>query len=161
MAEKDSPEESPPPRSSSISFSDHSPPSLPFHGFGPETVIPERLVIETAGEGDEEKVVHVYKKKRTGRPRGRDSTPIVSTKIILEGTRSGRTAPASAVLSTPAIMSSKSPTVSKQCSGSGSSTRLKVFLLDRPVSNLGFIILPETKDVLSFSCLISLTATQM
>ena len=30
------------------------PPSPDFHGFGSDTVFPKRLILETAGEGDEE-----------------------------------------------------------------------------------------------------------
>ena len=64
-----------------------SPPSPSFHGFGAETVIPGQLVIETAGEGDDEHVVRVYRKRRTGRPRGGgDRTPhpsdVTSSNIV-------------------------------------------------------------------------------
>ena len=41
------------------------PPSSPdFHGFGPETSFPQRLVLDTKGEGDEEQVVKVYRMKQ-------------------------------------------------------------------------------------------------
>ena len=40
-----------------------NPPSSPdFHGFGPETVIPGELVLETEGEGEDEQVVKVFRK---------------------------------------------------------------------------------------------------
>ena len=45
---------------------DQCPPSPDFHGFGSETDLPSRLVIETEGDGDEEHVVRVTR-KRTSR----------------------------------------------------------------------------------------------
>jgi hypothetical protein len=41
-----------------------------LHGFGTETDIPGQLVVSTAGEGEDEHVVRVFRKTRTGRPRG-------------------------------------------------------------------------------------------
>ena len=45
------------------------PPSPDFHGFGPDTDLPSKLVIYTAGVEDEEYVVRVTRKREKGRPR--------------------------------------------------------------------------------------------
>ena len=60
-----------------------SPPRSPvFHGFGPETTFPERIVLDTDGEGDEEHLVRVYRVKKMGRPSigwEKDKTIIITT----------------------------------------------------------------------------------
>ena len=161
MAERDSPT---PPASTPGS----SPPSSPpFYGFGPETVIPERIIIETTGRDEDEKVVNVFRKKRTGRPRGQKSTSRVNPSDILDTTtRSGIPLPdqvdllsparadsAPAMSSSPARFSSKaassSTSVPKHSSNPGTRSRPKLFLLDNPCSSLGFVKLPKNKDVLS------------
>ena len=52
-----------------------APPSPDFHGFGPETYFPSRLIIDTKGEDDEEEVVRVSRQRGRGRPRREDPKP--------------------------------------------------------------------------------------
>ena len=151
---------SPTPLLSPTSFLDSSPPSSPpSFGFGPETVIPDRIVIETAGEDDNEEVVNVFRKKRTGRPRGQKSSSKLGLCDILDSTtRSGISLPVQGELSSssrsdsaPAVPSSKSASRStphKFSSTPGTSSRPKLFLLDKPVSSLGFVKLPKNREIL-------------
>ena len=66
----------------------HQPPSPPFHGFGPETIFPSRLILETVGGGDEEEVIKVTRRNKTGRPQGGwEINPVISNLNILDDSR--------------------------------------------------------------------------
>ena len=149
MAERGSP--SPPLSLPPASFSDSPPPSSPpFFGFGPEEVIPDRIIVETTGEGEEEEVVNVYRKKRTGRPRGTKSSSSISSSGMLDSTtRSGLSLPPQVAPGLLSPNTSSSPTRPRHSSTPGTSSRPKLLLLDKPVSSLGFAKLPKNKDILS------------
>ena len=65
-----------------------SPPSSPFHGFGPLEQIPGRLKIKTEMEGGEEVFLSINREKRTGRPRG-TAMQTDTDLILVEKTRVG------------------------------------------------------------------------
>ena len=130
-----------------------SPPSPSFHGFGAETVIPGQLVIETAGEGDDEHVVRVYRKRRTGRPRGGgDRTPhpsdVTSSNIVDQSSKFSKSSIPAAPGSSPSSSSASSKSTPK-VSSTGTQTRPKIYLLDSFPSLLCFSKLPKTGNVLS------------
>ena len=52
-----------------------APPSPDFHGFGPDTYFPSRLIIDTKGEDYEEVVVRMSRQGGRGRPRREDPKP--------------------------------------------------------------------------------------
>ena len=130
-----------------------SPSSPSFHGFGAETVVPGQLVVETAGEGDDEQVVRVYRKKRTGRPRGGgDGTPhpsdVTSSNIIDQPRKfSESSTPAAPGTCPPSSRASSKST--PKVSSTGTHTRPKIYLLDSFPSLFGFSKLPKTGIVLS------------
>ena len=64
-----------------------SPPYPDFHGFVSETAIPAQLIIQTEGDGNDEIVIRVVRKKVTGRPRGCKTENELRTLNILESSR--------------------------------------------------------------------------
>ena len=129
-----------------------SPPSPSFHGFGAETVIPGQLVIETAGEGDDEHVVRVYRKRRTGRPRGGgDRTPhpsdVTSSNIVDQPIKFSKSSTPAAPGTCPPSSRASSMSTSK-VSSAGTQSRPKIYLLDSYPSLFGFSKLPKTGNVL-------------
>ena len=111
-----------------------SPPSSPvFHGFGPGTHFPERLILETAGEGDDEHVVNAFRERKTGRPSGGwGKEQVISNLNIMETPRRNNVQHASQPVqsevsfSTPATSSKADPQKVP-----GTSSRPKPYLLDR------------------------------
>ena len=133
---------SPPPSPPSCS----PPSSPPFHGFGDETTFPQQLVIVTEGEGDEEQVVEVSKKYKTGRHSQRWEKDDFITRDNI--TETPRRPPSQsdfrASLPTKASSSKTLPPVV-----SGTSSRPKPYLLEKLESSFGFAKLPKTRRVLS------------
>ena len=135
------------------------PPSSPdFHGFGPETDIPGRLVVETAGEGEDEHVVRVFRKTRTGRPRGggeRQPSAINISNIIDQPRKPSLnhtlTSPASSAAASSSEISSKTSSKphTSHLQATGTQTRPKIYLLDNLADSFGFSKLPKTRAVLS------------
>ena len=86
-------------------------PSSPeFHGFGPTTFFPDRLIIETVGEGEEQTVVKVTrtKKKKVGRPeKGWDQQSISDRQNILDTPRRPQEPSQNSLLPSPGNPSSK------------------------------------------------------
>ena len=128
------------------------PPSSPdFHGFGPETSFPQRLVLDTKGEGDEEQVVKVYRMKKTGRPSaGWEKDPRINEKNIVPNTRRLKAQEDASTLRSE-ISSPATPTSSKATPKRppGTSSRPKYFLLDKVDSTFKMSKLPKSKTVLS------------
>ena len=137
----------------SIDQQQHPPSSPDFHGFGPETDIPGQLVVVTEGEGEDEHVVRVFRKTRTGRPRGggERQPSAINTSNIVEQPRNNLTSPASPAAASsseiPFKTSSKQHTSHLQ--SSGTHTRPKIYLLDNLATSFGFSKLPKTRAVLS------------
>ena len=136
-----------------------SPPSSPdFLGFGSETVLPRRLVLETSGDGENEYLVNVYRERKTGRPKGSMSGAwylsgggALSTGNITNEKRRISTQGKSLDIST---LSNPSPATSSlipsrsSATGAGTSIRQKLYMLDKIDPKLKFSKLPKASAVL-------------
>ena len=137
---------------------DQTPPSPDFHGFGPDTVLPAKLVIETEGDGDEEYVVRVSRKRGKGRPRRGDimqldESDVNASNIVDKSRRESETQPSSTCPSktsppTPGVGPTPPSSQAKQ-DLSGTRSRPTEYLLGKPVSSFGHAKLPKGKAVLS------------
>ena len=135
-----------------------APPSPNFYGFGPETVLPSPLVIETEGVGDEEMVIKVSRKRGKGRPRkGHEpvhGSSVNPANIVQESSRSSSSCcPKSPTSTTSASVSASWPTPSVSTSSSSKSSsetrsRQTEYLLGNTVSTFGFAKLPKGRAVL-------------
>ena len=131
-----------------------APPSPDFHGFGPETYFPPRLIIETEGEDDEEAVVRVSRQRGRGRQRREDPKPkdVNPSNIVCEPRRRSQSSSSSTCpVDTPSPSSGgpARPSTPSVSSGSGTRTRQREYLLDYPMSSFGFAKLPKACAVLS------------
>ena len=128
-----------------IPVPEKSPPSSPgFHGFGPDTFFPRQLVLETKGEGDEEEVVNVYRRMKTGRPGdGWEKDMSITRDNILDNSRRPPPTPVSNI-SSPTTTSKTLPVKAR-----GSLSRPQPYLLDKLETSFGFAKLPKTGSVLS------------
>ena len=129
---------------------DQTPPSPDFHGFGPDIVLPAQLVIETEGEGDDEYVVRVSRKRGKGRPRRGDTrqldeSDVTPANIIEKCMKMSDTQPSSTSKTPPPTHKSPSSSQAKQ----GTSSRPDEYLLGKPESSFGKAKLPKGKSVLS------------
>ena len=127
---------------------DQTPPSPDFHGFGPETVLPKQLLIDTEGEGDKEYVVRVSRKRGKGRPRKGEEklneSDVTTTNIIEKSKKMSdpqqpapsKTPPPN--IKTPSFFQAKLET----------SSRPEEYLLGKPESSFGTAKLPKGRSVL-------------
>ena len=131
-----------------------APPSPDFHGFGPQTYFPARLIIETEGVDDEEAVVRVSRQRGRGRPRREDPKPqeVNPSNILCEPRRERQSSSSSTCPVKTPLPSSASPArapTPSSSSGSGTRTRQREYLLDNPMSTFSFAKLPKASAVLS------------
>ena len=118
-----------------------SPPSSPFHGFGPEEQIPGRLKIKTEMEGGEEVFLSINREKRTGRPRG-TAMQTDTDLIIVEKTRGG----SSSQPAGPSVSDSFPVTPKARLGGTGS--RPLLYLIGKAPTKFRYAKLPTTGAVL-------------
>ena len=131
-----------------------------FHGFGSDVVLPRRLVLEVAGEGEDEYLVSVSREQVT-RKRGRGKGvrgsldtcgggAIRTENIINERRRNS--AVLENALSSPStsLAPENTPTTSSLPSSvTGTSTRQKMYMLDKVDTRFKFSKLPKAKTVLN------------
>ena len=117
-----------------LDISQPSPPSSPdCLGFGPETHFPDRLILETEGEGDDEHVVNVLRRRKTGRPsEGWEKEKVIRNHNILETTRRSDV-DYSSLPGQSGVLFSNPTTSSKAVPQKvpGTSSRTKPYLLDK------------------------------
>ena len=114
-----------------------------FHGFSDDIKLPDPLVLVTSGEGDSEELVKVVRKKRKGRPQGVKNPPLYDEDMILSSSRRPECPPPPP---RPPSSSPCLPTTPKVLGGT--SSRVKVFLLDQLSESIPVNKLPKTSDVL-------------
>ena len=114
--------------------------------------VPGQLVVETAGEGAEENMDRVSRKRKAGRPKGGGvkKPSSVSSSNIVEQPRIPRTSSSQSLPTSPPQSTSQEVEKStpSQSNATGTKTRPKVFLLDNAPSSFGFSKLPKTNAVL-------------
>ena len=132
-----------------------APPSPNFHGFGPDTYIPPRIIIDTIGEGDEEEVVRVSRQRGRGRPRREDPVPqeVNPSNIVCMPRRKSQSSSSTCPSETPSPSSgstgSAKPSTPSLPSGSGTRTRQREYLLQNSMTSFGSAKLPKASAVLS------------
>ena len=114
--------------------------------------VPGQLVVKTAGEGAEENMDRVSRKRKAGRPKGGGvkKPSSVSSSNIVEQPRIPRTSSSQSLPTSPPQSTSQEVEKStpSQSNATGTKTRPKVFLLDNAPSSFGFSKLPKTNAVL-------------
>ena len=131
-----------------------------FHGFGSDVVLPRRLVLEVAGEGEDEYLVNVSREKvtrRKGRPKGSrgslDTCGVgaISTLNCIDEKRRNSAVPENSLsLPSASLAPETTPTTtSMPRSATGTSTRLKMYLLDKVDTRFKFSKLPKANAVLN------------
>ena len=126
--------------------------SPPFHGFGPETTIPDKLEIINL-----ESSPKMICKKRTGRPRGSKSVSLLASLSKEQVVQSKRyttsslsaSSPASAVKPLVSLSSSATMTSSPRIGNSGTMKRPNIYLIDQPpLCSLPMSKLPRTGQIM-------------
>ena len=128
-----------------------APPSPDFHGFGPETYLPPRIIIDTMGEGDEEEVVRISRQRGKGRPRREDLMPqdVNPSNIVCEPRRKSRSSSSTCPSETPSP-STGSPGQTRPSTPSlPSGSRQREYLLHNSMTSFGSAKLPKASAVLS------------
>ena len=136
-----------------MDFSDpmFQPPQSPeFHGFGSDTKIPGRLILNTDGED-----VQVTRSKRTGRPRGKsdkkECSDLVGTQNLVEGSRRSSsdhpysTSTTKSQNQVPVSRSESRRVTPKQVTGTMS--RPNLYLLETLASHFGSKNLPKSINI--------------
>ena len=120
-----------------------SPPSSPFHGFGPQDKIEGKLVIETELVDGEEVFKSICREKRRGRPKGNQ---IDESLIVVENRM--KKAPITPTADPPPWRTSEPLTSIQKSSLGGTGSRPLLFLLGQTPESFRYAKIPTTGAVL-------------
>ena len=122
-----------------------------FHGFGPQTHFPQQLILDTEGQGEDEILVKVSRKKKSGRPSagwGKDNAITEDNIIVEPRLKKHQDQPSVALkMDISSLSSLSSKALPKE--STGSSSRPKVFLLGKLDPTFKKSKLPKGRAVLS------------